>query len=303
MALTYADVGAEVAAQGRLDTNDSTISTLVNRWIDMAIQDIHARYDWFWTLDRTIVQTVIDKTDGTVSVASAGTSVTGSSTSFASTDVGSFIQFSGSNDWYKISTYSSSTAITIEIGYNGTTNLSAGTYRIRKFFYTLSAAEKIIDIIQAQTFHKLTCRHFREMDLNVPFSQDTGPARSFCLYGIDSSGNLQFNINPYPDSAINLEIKYKKKAVEGSLVLFPEKWRNVVVDGALSRAWEYVAMGNPTFDKNVIRIKQSDFQAGITRMLQDAEPESDYQVVLRSSEAPMSIRVPRLPSGLSIPLG
>lgn len=300
MALTFADVGAEAAAQVKLVYADN--QTLFDRWANMTIQDIHSRHDWYWTLDRTIVQTVIDKTAGTVSVSANGTTVTGSSTAFASEDVGKFIQFQGSNDWYKISTFNSASEIAIEIGYAGTTNLSAVTYKIRKFFYTLSGAEKLLDVMQASTYRPLKTIHFRDYDRRFPFSDTTGPTEALALYGVDSSGNLQFMIHPHADVAINLEVKYKKLATEDSLALFPAKWRHVVVDGVLARAWEYQALGNTEFDKGIIPIKRNVYESGITRMLRDAEPESDYHPVIRSSEVLNTPIGPRLPDGLSIPL-
>ena len=98
MALSFSDITTETLARLRLDSNSTT---LANGWVNQTIQDLHSRHDWFWTLDRAIVQTVVDKTAGTVSVSASGTSVNGSSTEFDSGDIGSFIQFQDSNDWSK----------------------------------------------------------------------------------------------------------------------------------------------------------------------------------------------------------
>src|SRR3990172_5678312 len=157
MALSFSDITTETLARLRLDSNSTT---LANGWVNQTIQDLHSRHDWFWTLDRAIVQTFVDKPAGTVSVSASGTSVNGSSTEFDSGDIGSFIQFQDSNDWYKITAVGSAESLTIEIGYNGTSGLSAGTYTIRKIFYTISNARKILSATQAQTYRKLTCLHY-----------------------------------------------------------------------------------------------------------------------------------------------
>lgn len=303
MALSFDDVAAEAAGRLRLDRNDSSISSLVNGWINQTIQDIHSRHEWFWLLDRTVVQTVIDKTAGTVSVSASGTTVTGAGTSFASADAGKFIQFQNSNDWYKISSVASATSLTIEANYNGTSDLSAGTYTIRQLFYSMpSTAEKILTVTQAQTWKKLRPIHYRDYDALNAFSDVTGKGTAYFVYGLDSSGNIRFSIMPHADEAYNLEVRFKLKATESVLTLIPEKWRNVYVDGTLMRGLEYVAVGQPEFMTSLVKNKRLEYEQGILRMLADSEPTSDYHPRLMSSEAPVTLPTPRLPDGLSIPV-
>lgn len=303
MPLSYADVATEAAGRLRLDQNDSSLSTLINGWVNQTIQDIHSRHDWFWALNRAIVQTVIDKTAGTVSVSAGATAVTGSGTAFDSLDEGKFIQFQNSNDWYRISSVSSATALVIEGGYNGTSALSAGTYSIRKLFYSMpSTAEKILTVTQAQTWKKLRPIHFRDYDTLNTFSDSTGKATAYFVYGLDSSGYLRFSIMPHADEAYNLEVRFKVKATESALTLVPEKWRNVYVDGTIMRGLEYIAIGQPEFMNSLVRNKRLEYEQGILRMLADEGTESDYHPRLMSSEAPVSLPTPRLPDGLSIPV-
>lgn len=304
MALSFDDVAAEVGGRLRLDRNDTSINALIDGWVNQTIQDIHSRHDWFWALDRAIVQTVIDKTAGTVSVSASGTAVTGSGTSFASADVDKFIQFQSSNDWYRISAVASATSLTIEGGYNGTSALSAGTYTIRKIFYSMpSTAEKILSATQAQTWKKLVPIHYRDYDDRLTFSDTTGKATAYFVFGMDSSNNLRFSVYPHADEAYNLEIRFKVKATELALTLIPDKWRHVYVDGALMRGLEYVAVGQPSeHAASLVRQKKLDYEQGILRMMADAEPESDYHPRLRSSEAPMRPRTPRLPDDYTVPV-
>lgn len=300
MARDYDSVVSEVSSRLRLD---SSATTLVEGWVNDVIQDVHGRHDWFWTLDRQIVQTVIDKTAGTVDVSAAGTAVTGASTAFAAADVGKFIQFSGSNDWYKITAVASATSLTIEAGYNGTSALSAGTYTIRKIFYALPDAEKILGAKQAQTSRELVCINHRDFDTYLTFSDSTGKGTLFAVYGTDSDGVLQFNIHPHADAAYNIEVKYKKKATQSSVTLMPEKWRGVYIDGAMVRGLEYLSIGNDELMKSSsVRDKKADYERGISRMLADAEPESDYRAVLANNDAPNTFLGNNLPTGLSIPL-
>ncbi len=302
MARDFASVVSEAAFRLRLGTADAAINTAVTGWANDVIQDVHGRHDWFWALDRQIVQPVADITTGTVSISAGAQAVTGSSTAFAAADVGKFIRFQSSNDWYKITAVTDATTLTIEAPYTGTSALSAGTYLIRKIFYSLPSAEKIVGMKQAQTWRDLVCINHKDFDTFLTYADSTGKATLFCVYGQDSSNNIQFNIYPFADAAYNLEVKYKKKAVQDTLAGIPEKWLGVYLDGILARGMEYVALGQPEFARRAIDEKKSDYERGIMRMIGDSEPESDYTAVLMNRDTARAPLGPRLPDGLSIPL-
>jgi hypothetical protein len=302
MARTFDTAVAEVLKNVRMDAAVAEDLALGEGWMNDTIQDVHGRHDWYWAEDRCIVQTVIDKTAGTVSVGASGTAVTGSSTAFDATDVGKFIQFEGSDDWYKITAVASATACTIEGGYNGTSALSAGDYVIRKIFYSMpSTAEKILSVKQAQIPRKVVCIHHKDFDTYLAFSDDTGKASLFCVYGLDSSNNVQFSIQPHADIAYNLEMKFKKKATEDSLEAIPEKWRHVYMEGARFRALSHQALSNPQLDKSLIDRSERRYEQGVIKMIADASPESDYSPVLANRDVQNTLPGPHLPTGLSIP--
>lgn len=292
-ALTFLTQQQEVASELRLDLTNADQLTLVKRWLNQSQADIWSRYDWQFALDREIVQTVVDKTAGTVSVSAGGTSVSGSSTAFDTTaDVGKYIQFSSSDDWYKITAVSSTIALTIEAPYVGTSALSAGTYTIRQFFYSVSSnVEKVLDVRQATTPIKLEMVSYRRFDLFRPNPEATASPSLCVVYGYDSSNNWRFSLYPSPSSIINLEIRTKKKPTDlsanGDISAIPEKWHStVLIDGALYRGLNYVRTGDT--DKRA-EFKQREFEEGISRMMADAEPESDYHPVMDNSERKMGI--------------
>jgi hypothetical protein len=74
-----------------------------------------------------------DVTTGTVTATLSSSTITGSGTSFASpADVGKFLQVTqstGDKKWYKIASVASTTSLTLDIPYEGTT-VAGGTYRI-----------------------------------------------------------------------------------------------------------------------------------------------------------------------------
>lgn len=274
MALTYANLETEVYLQTGLTSSDQTA---VDRWLDIAQNDICSRWPWTFMLGRETVVTVVDKTAGTVSVSAGGTAVTGVSTAFASTDVGSFIQFQGQNDWYKITAVTPTTSLTIGTAYAQTTSLAAGsTYKIRKFFYSLSSsADRIIDIRSWNTPVKLIQVDARSLDMLVPLMPATGASYAYIAYGVDSSGNLQITPYPFPSDARLLEVRTTTKPISGSISI-PDKYSYVMAFGANALAFAF--------------LRKMDLAAGwsqkyeqkISQMKQEDRRSEDYQPMLQS---------------------
>lgn len=285
----------EVAGRLRLDVaNKADEATLVKRWLNQSGQEIWGKFNWPFALDRQVVQTVADITTGTVSVAAGGTSVTGSSTAFATDDIGKFIQFSSSNDWYKITAVGSATDLTIEAPYTQTSALSAGTYTIRKMFYSLgSSVEKVLTIRQAISPVKLVPVHFSDLDRYLPNPEGTSSPQHYVVWGYDGSNNWTFTLNPFPDSIMNLEVRFKKKYVDlvndDDVSPIPSRWHStVMIDGALYRGLEYV---RTNMEDRRAEAKFQQFKAGVAEMMTDAQPdEADVHYVIRSTETRGSIK-------------
>lgn len=295
--MTFLEMQQELASRLRLDMNQSDQVTLIKRWLNQSQYEIWARHDWPWALDREIVQTVVDKTDGTVSIDAGGQTVTGVSTAFASGDVGKFIQFSSSNDWYKVSTFSGTTSIAIEAPYVGTSALSAGTYTLRKVFYNVSSSvEKILSIRQTISPVKLTLVPYREYDLWKPNQEATSNPQIYVPWGFDSSNRWTFSLDPFPSDVLNLEVRFKKEATElsadGDETTIPNKWQHVLIEGALYRGLEAARTSHE--DKRA-EFKQSSFEKQLGQMIAEAEPNSDNHHVIANRDVAFAARLPRLP--------
>jgi len=305
MPLNFRDMQDEVNSIAKFNRTKSAQLDITKRAINETIQDIHGRYDWNWSKDRSIVQTVIDKTAGTVSISSGGTAVTGSGTSFASGDKDKYIQFSNNNDWYKISSQSSTTALVIEAPFTGSSALSAGTYTIRQFFYSISATEKILSMKESRNPRKLRFQDPKTFDMFHPFSDQTGTPRKWIPFGETSDGDLQFTLWPYADEVYNFDVSRKLFATELSGDTdepdLPPKWRNVIVTGAVLRVMPHLALLNKDFGTSLLTRQESRYERMIDRMLSDAEPDTDYNPGIRSSDTLLLPPGPRLPEGLSIP--
>ncbi len=297
--ISFITMQQEVAALLKMDLGDAAQLALIKRWINFAQDDVNSRSCWPWLESREIVQTVIEKTDGTVSISSGGTAVTGVSTAFASTDVGSFIQFSSTDDWYKILTVPDTLSLTIEKPYTDTSALSAGTYIIRKVYYSLSSSvEKVLNLRQSITPIKLATYHWRTFDMYKPDITSTGSPDTCVMFGMDSSKNWQFFLHPIPDAVMNLEFRTKIKSTDLSAdddsSIIPEKWvKSVVLSGAIWRGMEYGRVG-----KEDIRADKwyAIYEAGIARMMADDTVTEDIHNRLQTNESSsggvMSARFP-----------
>jgi len=285
--ITYLEMQQEVAQMCKMTLDDATQLAQIKRWLNISQEDINSRATWPWLESREIVQTVADKSDGTVSIAAGGTTVTGLGTDFAATDVGSYIQFSNSDDWYKILTVASDVSLVIEKPYVGTSALSAGTYTIRKVYYSLSAnVDKVLTIRQSTTPIKLSTFNYRMFDLYIPDVTATGSPEACVMFGMDSSRNWQFFLHPIPDEVLNLEIRTRLRttdmvADEGYSNI-PAKWaKTVLIAGAIWRGMEF----NRASREDIRADKwYGIYERGIERMLADISVSEDEHHVLQSSE-------------------
>ena len=135
-ALTFADLQTEVFDQTGLDSTDTNNHTRVQRWLNYVQQDIFARWPCNFLSSSETVVTVPDYTTGTVSINNGSATVSGSGTTFISAQGNGqyYIQFSGANDWYLVTTFNSATSLTITPTYTPTANLVNGTYTPQKVF-------------------------------------------------------------------------------------------------------------------------------------------------------------------------
>lgn len=291
MALTYANLEQECYDQLALD---SASQTAVDRWLNIAQNDLCGRWPWSFMYGRESIVTVVDKTAGTVSVSAGGTAVTGVSTAFASTDIGSFIQFAGENDWYAITAVTPATSLTIGTSYAQTANLSGGTYIIRKFFYSLSSsADRIIDIRSWNTPVKLVQIDARSLDSVVPLMPATGATYAYIAYGVDTSGNIRITPYPFPSSPQLLEVRTTTKPVDGAISI-PNKYAQVMAWGAIAQGFAFLRK------LDLAGAWNSKYEGAIAQMKRDDRRSEDYQPILQSIDGFPSTSWQTLPGSYPI---
>ena len=286
--INYLTLQQEVASMCKLSLSNAAELAMIKRWINISPEDVNSRSDWYWLQSREVVQTVIEKTAGTIAIAVGGTAVTGTGTAFASTDVGSYIQFSSSDDWYKITAVASATGATIEKAVTGTTALTVGTYTIRKVYYSLSSnVDKVLDLRQSITPVKLNIVNYREFDAYRPNVDSPGDPTTCVMFGMDSSRNWQFFLDPIPDAIMNMEFRTKLRSTDLSddadVSAIPAKWaKTVMLAGAIWRGMEYSRISHE--DKRADKWLGM-FERGIERMLAGDTVTNDHHTRLKSNES------------------
>lgn len=238
------------------------------------------------------ITTIPDYTTGTVSVNAGATAVTGSGTSFA-TGIGDGtykIQFQGFHDWYTITARSSATAITIGTPYAQTTNLSGGTYTIRRMYYPLSAnADRVLDIKNNNTPIKTFETDIRTLDSVSPDLQATNNTYAYVAWGIvtDSTSNNYGNIliqpYPFPSDARLLWVKTYLRVSDMSnntdVSVIPAKWHHILIFGANALAFMYLRK------TDIATLWFQEYEKKIEDMMLQGKLSEDEAPVLKSVDS------------------
>lgn len=284
--LTFADLQNEVYAHTGLDSSDATNTTNVNRWINYVQQDICARWPWPFMEGRESIVTIPDYSTGTVSVNSGSASVTGSGTAFTTTqgDGTYYLQFTSSNDWYRVTARGSGTALTIEQNYQGLANLTNSTFILRKIFYSLSSScDRIIDIRNWQTPLKIVQVDARTLDDIRPNPQSTNSSYGYLAWGYDASSNIQISPYPFPSDARLLEIRTNKRPVDMSggtdSPSVPNKYAHILAWGAISVGYAFLRK------MDLAEAWSTRTEGRVMDMKREFRMSEDYQPVLRSIDS------------------
>lgn len=301
MALTFSNLVSEVFAQTGLDSTDTTNQTNVYRWLNFVQEDLCARWPWTFLLGREAIATIPDYSTGTVSVSNASTSVVGVGTTFTTThgDGTYFIQFTANQDYYRVSARVSNTSITLETAYQGTA-ISAGTFTLRKFFYSLSAtADEVIDVRNWNTPVKLIECNFRAIDTINPLVQSTSPGYGYMMFGTDSTGNQVFTPYPFPNDARLFEFRVRKRpttmvVTTAETPSVPNKYAHILAFGANAIAFAYKNQFEQAKEWNM------KFEARVDGMKKEYQQSGDYQPVLRSIDAVSRTQWIAMPSGYPV---
>lgn len=222
---------------GAFDSSVSGDLTKLKRWLNMAQQDIASRQNWQFMTAHETIQGVPDITTGTVTISVDSTSLTFSSAPAASVS-GYFIKFSDTNNWYKISSHTAaSTSATLSRAFGGDSNISAGTYTLRKLWYTTSTPlDSITDIKETVNGRFLEEATSRYTDVFLPLYWDQGTSSAYITSVSDSTGGIQISFLYSPSEKTNFQVRGIKNlsdmSADGDTSIIPARWHSAVVDMA-----------------------------------------------------------------------
>lgn len=272
-----------------IDETITANATRLNRMLNLAQDSITGRYDWTFLEERDLIQTVVDKTAGTVSMTNGSTTVTGTSTAFASGDVGKFIKFEGNDDWYEVTAFTSTTALTINPSFGQDTDTSM-TYTLRKIYYSLDTdVNRILSVKQYNTPIKLTQVAAGALDRAQPNITATGAPTAYALFRLDPTITSQYGTQrqlqfyPSPNDEYNIEVRYIKLLSELSgnsdISQIPQQFHDVLIDLAEYYGSKFI---NDSMSKQSALLAQAE--AGIRRMKEEDSSHGDYFPVLQPSD-------------------
>lgn len=222
----------------RLGAYDPAVSTdliKLKRWINMGQQYICGKRLWPFMLAEEIVQTVTDITTGTVTISAGSSTITFSSAPSVSV-ADRYINVSSSNDWYKITSHTAATTTaTISPSYVGTSNLTAGTYTIRKLLYsTTTPLVQVLDMKQLVSPVQMLPLSPLGNDFFSPLYTDSGVPYGYIMSSPTSTGALQFSLFQSPSSVMNLMVRGVKNLTDLSsdsdIPLIPIPWQDAILN-------------------------------------------------------------------------
>lgn len=245
--LTYANIETRVANQLRTSTGNATELTKIAAVINEVYRDIYARYDWWWALKTSVVNTTI-KTSGSVSVTLGSTSVTFSTALGAVKDF-AFLLTGNANDpgaVYRISTTSTAaTAHQVDAAITGATSTSAA-YRLYEDKIALPTdCGKVIQVKVFGEVFPIKMVGPQEMAQLKSWDTSEGRPHFVSVYEYATTGDPTTRrwlwVHPYPDKAYRMEILYKQQLntelSSTTQPFIPDEYRQLLIYGALSRGF------------------------------------------------------------------
>lgn len=223
----------ELGDRLKYDPTVSSDATKLQRWLNMAQQYICGKSLWPFTLAEEIVQTVIDYTTGTCTVAAAATTVTFSGT-ITDSKTNQYIQFASSDDWYQITAHTAG-ASTATISPAALSANTTAVYTIRKLLYTTTTPLiQILDMKQLVTPVRLISQSSRETDFFLPLYYDSGTPYYYIMSSPNSSGTPQFSLLLSPSTAMNLMVRGIKAltnlSADTDTSIIPVQWHDAMIN-------------------------------------------------------------------------
>lgn len=198
----------------------SAINTIVNRFLNKALQYIHEER-WWWAERRATIQTKAPYTTGTIAVTEGSTTVTGTSTAWATADAygqnnaraGDKMTLGSDAVVHVIATVGSATSITLTDRYTGSTISSDGGYAVFQDEYALAADfDDVIDTRFFDDAHTISLIGAREFYWRYVRNSTRSTPKYATLIELGPSGSVALRrrvvVGPAPDQTYIIPYRY-----------------------------------------------------------------------------------------------
>lgn len=206
-------------------------------------------------------------TTGTVTVTQDSTTVTGSGTTWTTASHGG-LQFKvGNGPYYTVSLVNSTTSLTLDRAYAGTTS-SGAAYSISRVYVTPSSDFKsVVGVLDPENRWKLWLGYSQEFaDARDPQRSRTGPPTHLLSGTYNDSGVPRFELWPRPTASGYLTYKYYRNTPDLSddtdTIIFPFT-EELIMSGAISELARHPGTAekpNPYFDIRIAGEAGAEFQ-------------------------------------------
>ena len=244
--MIFLDQRKELASQIGADQTNTEMDTRLKRWLNMSQRLILGSYAWPFlrASNPLIIQTVPDYSTGTVATILGNSTIT-FSTPITTSRTNSYIQFSNTNDWYRITAHIAGTA-TATIDPAAIATNATATFILRKIYYSLSSdVDRVMEIKQFVTPYKLNEITKEMFDSMQPIMNTTGNPTNFMMLGKDSSDVWQIGLWPNPSTTLNLHVEYMKMVSDLSgdndVSIIPSKWHStIMIEGGKMYGFDFL---------------------------------------------------------------
>lgn len=239
----FEDIYTAIIELLKIQSTDTSTINRIKRDINIALDDVISRHNWWWNRSLTTLQLSSRITTGTISVTSGSTSVTFSSAPAPS--VANYkIKFTGSPEVYTISSHIASAAsASLNIAFIGATT-AAKNYTLWKDYVQLPTDCKETFIVQHQHFDQpmeaVGLMDFRRIVAQEP--DRVGVPLYYCTDDYDSSGKRKLRYWPAIYTAnVNMDVDYIMNFIpldtDGDEPIMPLNDRTVLFYFGCAHAW------------------------------------------------------------------
>src|SRR3990167_1564596 len=217
---TLSDYRTELLNATRELTGGSALNTIADRYINIALADMHRNHVYPWAIREAVLITQPDYTTGTVTITQGSTTLTGASTAWttanafgvANARAGGKVKIGSVTDVYEVSTVGGATSITLASRFTGS-DVSAGSYTYFEDDYALASDFfRPVDWRVFSTDRDINILQQREFYARFTRNSTTGKPKFATLVDKPFSGNTtrvqRVRFAPSPDDAYSVPYRY-----------------------------------------------------------------------------------------------